>query len=34
MFLEVAINQNALALPKLSVGMLIECQDLQLPREE
>jgi acetolactate synthase-1/2/3 large subunit len=34
MFLEVAIDQNALVLPKLSVDMPIECQDPQLPREE
>jgi acetolactate synthase-1/2/3 large subunit len=34
MFLEVAIDQNALVLPKLSVSMPIECQDPQLPREE
>ena len=34
MLLEVTIDQNALALPKLSVGMPIEDQDPQLPREE
>jgi acetolactate synthase-1/2/3 large subunit len=34
MLLEVAIDQNALVLPKLSVGMPIEDQDPQLPREE
>ena len=34
MFLEIVIDQNALVLPKLSVGMPIEDQDPQLPREE